>query len=45
MEDIGRFNEAIDQAIAESVDYLSSEVDRWRAVFLGVLGHDLRGPL
>ena len=45
MEDIGRFNEAIDQAIAESVDYFSSEVDRWRAVFLGVLGHDLRGPL
>ena len=45
MEDIGRFNEAIDQAIAESVDYFSSEVDRWRAVFLGALGHDLRGPL
>ena len=44
-EDIGRFNEAIDQAIAESVAYFSSEVDRWRAVFLGVLGHDLRGPL
>lgn len=45
MEDVGRFNEAIDQAIAESVDYFTSEVDRWRAVFLGVLGHELRGPL
>lgn len=45
MDDAGRFNEAIDQAIAESVDYFSREVDRWRAVFLGVLGHDLRGPL
>lgn len=45
MEDAGRFNEAIDQAIAESVDYFTSEVDRWRSVFLGVLGHDLRGPL
>lgn len=45
MEDAGRFNEAIDQAIAESVDYFTSEVDRWRAIFLGVLGHDLRGPL
>jgi signal transduction histidine kinase len=45
MEDVGRFNEAIDQAIAESVDYCTSEVDRWRAVFLGVLGHELRGPL
>ena len=45
MEDVGRFNEAIDQAIAESVDFFSTEADRWRAVFLGVLGHDLRGPL
>jgi signal transduction histidine kinase len=45
MEDVGRFNEAIDQAIAESVDCFTREVDRWRAVFLGVLGHDLRGPL
>lgn len=45
LEDIGRFNEAIDQAIAESVDFFSMEVDRWRNVFLGVLGHDLRGPL
>jgi len=45
MEDVGRFNEAIDQAIAESVDHFTSEVDRWRAVFLGVLGHDLRSPL
>jgi len=45
MEDAGRFNEAIDQAIAESVDHFTSEVERWRAVFLGVLGHDLRSPL
>jgi signal transduction histidine kinase len=45
LEDVGRFNEAIDQAIAESVDYYSAEVDRWRNIFLGVLGHDLRGPL
>jgi signal transduction histidine kinase len=43
--DAGRFNEAIDQAIAESVDYFTTEVDRWRALFLGVLAHDLRGPL
>lgn len=45
LEDIGRFNEAVDQAIAESVEFYSSEVERWRNVFLGVLGHDLRGPL
>lgn len=45
IDDIRRFNEAMDQAIAESVDFFTAEVDRWRAVFLGVLGHDLRSPL
>lgn len=44
-EDVMRFNEAIDQAIAESVDFYSQEVDRGRHLFLGVLGHDLRTPL
>ena len=44
-EEITRFNEAIDQAIAESVRYYSDEVERWRNIFLGVLGHDLRSPL
>jgi hypothetical protein len=45
LEDVIRFNEAIDQAVAESVDFFSREVERWRNVFLAVLGHDLRGPL
>ncbi len=40
-----RFNEAIDQAIAESVDFFSQEVDRGRQLFLGILGHELRNPL
>ena len=44
-EEVTRFNEAIDQAIAESVSHYSEEVDRWRNIFLGVLGHDLRSPL
>lgn len=44
-DDLIRFNEAIDQAVAESVAYFTAEMDRWRHVFLGVLGHDLRGPL
>lgn len=43
--DMTRFNEAIDQAVAESVDFYAVETERWRNVFLGVLGHDLRGPL
>ncbi|MEN1939705.1 sensor histidine kinase [Luteimonas sp. MJ246] len=43
--EITRFNEAIDEAIAESVKYYADEVERWRNIFLGVLGHDLRSPL
>ena len=44
-EDMQRFNQAIDQAIAESVAHYAAEVDTWRNIFLGVLGHDLRGPV
>jgi signal transduction histidine kinase len=44
-EDVMRFNEAVDQAIAESVAFYSQEVDRSRQLFLGILGHDLRNPL
>ena len=40
-----RFNEAIDEAIAESVSHYAAEVERWRNLFLGVLGQDLRAPL
>ena len=43
--EITRFNEAIDQAIAQSVEHYAKEVERWRHIFLGVLAHDLRGPL
>jgi signal transduction histidine kinase len=45
IEDFVRFNEAIDQAVAESVALFSEEVERGRNLFLGVLGHELRNPL
>lgn len=45
IEDMIRFNEAIDQAIAESVALFTEEVERGRNLFLGVLGHELRSPL
>lgn len=45
VEEITRFNEAIDQALAESVDSYSSAVRTSRDMFLAVLGHDLRSPL
>jgi signal transduction histidine kinase len=44
-EQITRFNEAIDQALAESVATYSSELTRSRDTFLAILGHDLRSPL
>ena len=40
-----RFNEAIDQALAESIANYSDEVERSRDTFLAILGHDLRSPL
>lgn len=40
-----RFNEAIDQALAESIITYSARGDRTRDLFLAVLGHDLRAPL
>lgn len=45
LDDIVRFNEAIDQAIAESVDYFNAEVEQARNLFLGMLGHDMQCPL
>ncbi len=40
-----RFNESVDQALAESVARYSDEVERSRDTFLAILGHDLRSPL
>lgn len=45
LEDITRFNEGVDQAIAESLHSFVGELDKSRDLYLGVLGHDLRGPL
>lgn len=45
IEEITRFNEAIDQALAESVKSYSTAVAASRDMFLAVLGHDLRSPL
>jgi signal transduction histidine kinase len=45
LEDVTRFNEAIDQALAESMARYTHDVARSKDLFLGVLGHDLRNPL
>ena len=44
-EEIARFNESLDQALAASVDRYAIEVSKSRNMFLAVLGHDVRGPL
>lgn len=44
-EDRIRFNEAIDQAVAESVGHFQRIVEHYRNLLLGMLGHDMRNPL
>ncbi|MFN4140754.1 ATP-binding protein [Aestuariivirga sp.] len=45
LEDLTRFNEAIDQSVAESVAQYTKMITRSRNLFLGILGHDLRNPI
>ncbi|RKU00209.1 two-component sensor histidine kinase [Burkholderia sp. Nafp2/4-1b] len=45
LQDMIRFNEAIDQALAESVAYFTEQVEQARNLLLGMLGHDMRTPL
>ncbi|SDR54186.1 Histidine kinase-, DNA gyrase B-, and HSP90-like ATPase [Paraburkholderia fungorum] len=40
-----RFNEAIDQMVAESVRQFSTRSERIRDLFTGVLAHDMRSPV
>lgn len=43
--DMLRFNEAIDQAVAESTARYTEQTARTRDTFLAILSHDLRTPL
>jgi len=45
MTDVTRFNEAVDQALAESVARYEFMVKQTQNMFLAILGHDLRNPL
>ena len=45
LDELIRFNEAIDQALTESIKWYSSKIEESRDLLLGVLGHDLRNPL
>jgi signal transduction histidine kinase len=43
--DLIRFNEAVDQLLAQAAEKFADETSRSRDLFLGILGHDLRNPL
>lgn len=45
LRDMIRFNEAIDQAIAESIAIYTRDVQQSKDRFLAILGHDLRTPI
>src|SRR5688572_27699400 len=45
LDDLVRFNEAIDQALAESTLRFTQNLEHSKEMFLAMLGHDLRTPL
>jgi signal transduction histidine kinase len=45
LEDLIRFDEAIDQSLAESVTRFTQDLDSSKEMFLAILGHDLRTPI
>jgi signal transduction histidine kinase len=45
IDDLTRFNESMDQSVAEAVRSYTQRVDRSRQMFLAIVGHDLRNPL
>jgi K+-sensing histidine kinase KdpD len=45
LADVSRFNEAIDEALTESMNRFAVQTDLFRDQFIGVLSHDLRTPL
>ena len=45
LDDLTRFNEAIDQSLAESITRFTEDLDKSKEMFLAILGHDLRTPI
>ena len=45
LDDLTRFNEAIDQSLAESITRFTQDLDKSKEMFLAILGHDLRTPI
>lgn len=45
LDDMTRFNEAIDQSLSEAAVAYTAKLNETRDMFLAILGHDLRSPL
>jgi signal transduction histidine kinase len=45
VRELTRFNEAIDQSLAESVVRYTADLSQSKEMFIAILGHDLRTPL
>ena len=45
LTEVRRFNEAVDEALTESMERFAEKTDLFRDQFIGVLSHDLRTPL
>lgn len=45
IDDITRFNEAIDQSLTEAVGSYTNRVEQSRRMFLAILSHDLKNPV
>ena len=45
MDELVRFNEALDQALTESIAHYTTQLTRTRDMFAGVIAHDLRSPV
>jgi signal transduction histidine kinase len=45
LDDVVRFDAAVDEALIESIGWFDAQVQQSRNLLLGALGHDLRNPL
>jgi signal transduction histidine kinase len=45
IDDMTRFNESIDEELADSVNFYTEKIAHSNDILSGILGHDLRGPL
>jgi signal transduction histidine kinase len=45
LAEVRRFNEAVDEALTESMNRYAARTDAFRDQFVGILSHDLRNPL